>query len=148
MSESNVYTLHFMSVADAMRVFGLTARAIRFYEEKGLFSAGRNRLNARLFDAAACRRLAWIAKLRAAGVSLPDIRLVLNAEDRDGQGRSCALGMLEARRRAAEAELRQVNDIIADLDTLEALAPPRHFARRAAKSDRRNTEKSQAAVAS
>jgi DNA-binding transcriptional MerR regulator len=147
MSESNVRTLHFMSVADVMRVFGLTARAIRFYEEKGLLSAGRNRFNARLFDATARRRLAWVAKLRAAGVSLPDIRLVLNAEDRDGQGRACALDKLQARRREAEAALKLVNDVIADLDSLEALTPPHRLARRPSQSDM-NHAASQAAAAS
>ena len=40
---ANVGVLQFMSIADAVRVFGLSARAIRFYEGLGLFSAARNR---------------------------------------------------------------------------------------------------------
>jgi DNA-binding transcriptional MerR regulator len=148
MSQSNVYTLHFMSVADAMRVFKITARAIRFYEERGLISAGRNRSNARLLDSRARRRLAWIAKLRTAGISLPDIRAVLTAEDSDGQGRACALAKLEERRRTAEAELQLVNDVIADLDSLEALTPPLRAAWRALQTDANTAQASQAAAAS
>lgn len=124
MSESSLHASHFMSISDAMRVFGLSARAFRFYEERGLISARRNRVNARLFDAMTRRRLAWIVNLRSAGVSLHDIHLVLNAEDR----RSCALRKLEECRLRAEEGLNRINDAIGNLDTLEGLTPPKRFA--------------------
>jgi DNA-binding transcriptional MerR regulator len=104
-----------LTVADAMRIFGLTARALRFYEERGLLRASRDRQNHRCYDFTARQRLAWIASLRAAGVGLADILEVLEAEDRQSDGRQTALIKLDARRRALQAELVQVDDAISSL---------------------------------
>lgn len=108
MTRENIHHLPRLGMAGAMRLFGLTARALRFYEEKGLVEARRDRLNARYYDPVARGRLEWIARLRKAGVALPDIEDVLSAEDLDGKGRECALRKLEARRAALAAELEQV----------------------------------------
>lgn len=109
MRTNNVHHLPSLGLADAMRLFGLTARAIRYYEERGLIKAGRDRLNARIFDAKARRRLTWIAKLRLAGVSLPDIEEVLTEEDRAGDGAPCALMKLHSRRCELAGQLGYVD---------------------------------------
>ena len=57
MTVENIHHLPRLGMAGAMRLFGLTARALRFYEEKGLVEARRDRLNARFYDPAARRRL-------------------------------------------------------------------------------------------
>src|SRR5687767_5626311 len=118
---SNVRQLPRLGITDAMQLFGMTARAIRFYEERGLVQAGRDRLNARIFDAKARGRLAWIAKLRAAGISLPDIQEVLTAEERSGEGRACAVDKLSRRRAALTAELRRIDEALDELSEGEAL---------------------------
>ena len=114
MTRENIHHLPRLGMSGAMRLFGLTARALRFYEEKGLVEARRDRLNARYYDPVARGRLEWIARLRKAGVSLPDIEDVLGAEE-DGKGRDCALRKLERRREALQAELNQVDEVLAEI---------------------------------
>lgn len=109
MNADSIHHLPRLGMAGAMRLFGLTARALRFYEEKGLVEARRDRLNARFYDPVARRRLEWISRLRKAGVSLPDIEDVLHAEDDEGRGRECAVRKLEQRREALAAELERLD---------------------------------------
>jgi DNA-binding transcriptional MerR regulator len=108
-----------LRVADAMRLFGLSARALRFYEERGLIEAGRDRHNRRFYDAEARRRLEWITRLRAADLPLADIREVLQAEDRNQQGQDFALAKLHAQRRRVEAALVEVDRAIRGLEPHE-----------------------------
>jgi DNA-binding transcriptional MerR regulator len=115
MTRENIHHLPRLGMGDAMKLFGMTARALRFYEEKGLVEARRDRLNARYFDGAARQRLAWISRLRAAGVSLPEICDVLRAEDDAGRGRECALAKVERRRAELLAELERVNQTLTEL---------------------------------
>jgi DNA-binding transcriptional MerR regulator len=114
MTRENIHHLPRLGMSGAMRLFGLTARALRFYEEKGLVEARRDRLNARYYDPAARQRLEWIARLRKAGVSLPDIEEVLGA-DEDGKGHECALRKLERRRADLQAELVQLDEVLTEL---------------------------------
>ena len=97
-----------LGMSDAQKIYGLTARALRFYEERGLLHAQRDRLNCRYFDGEARRRLGWISVLRSAGVSLPDVQDVLQADDADERGRQAALAKLERRRRALAEQLATV----------------------------------------
>lgn len=120
MTVENIHHLPRLGMAGAMRLFGLTARALRFYEEKGLVEARRDRLNARFYDPAARRRLEWISRLRKAGVSLPDIEEVLRAEDEGAGGRECAVRKLEARREALAAELARLDASLAEFKTAPA----------------------------
>lgn len=115
-SRENIHHLPRLGMSGAMRLFGLTARALRFYEEKGLVEARRDRLNARYYDPVARGRLEWIARLRKAGVSLPDIEDVLGAEE-NGSGRECAMAKLENRRDALKAELDQLDEVLTELQT-------------------------------
>jgi DNA-binding transcriptional MerR regulator len=115
MTRENIHHLPRLGMGDAMKLFGMTARALRFYEEKGLVEARRDRLNARYFDGAARQRLAWISRLRGAGVSLPEICEVLQAEEETGRGRECALAKVERRRAELVAELERVDQTLASL---------------------------------
>jgi len=124
MTVENIHHLPRLGMAGAMRLFGLTARALRFYEEKGLVEARRDRLNARFYDPAARRRLEWIARLRKAGVSLPDIEEVLHAEDDAGSGRDCAMRKLEARRTALQAELGRLDEALSEFKTAPVTTGP------------------------
>jgi DNA-binding transcriptional MerR regulator len=67
------------------RVLGVSARAIRFYEERGLIEAARDRCGARLFDEEALQRLWVVVLLRRAGISLHIIaRILEGGEAGDG----------------------------------------------------------------
>ena len=128
MTVENIHHLPRLGMAGAMRLFGLTARALRFYEEKGLVEARRDRLNARFYDPAARRRLEWISRLRKAGVSLPDIEEVLHAEDDGACGRDCAVRKLESRREALAAELGRLETALTEFKAAPAApAAPRRL---------------------
>jgi DNA-binding transcriptional MerR regulator len=106
---SSVRHLPRLGMSAAMRIFGMTARALRFYEERGLVSARRDRLNVRYFDAVARGRLEWIARLRRADISIPDIKRVLEAEDRATR---CA--------RAVEVLHRRRDRVLRHLEAIDA----------------------------
>ncbi len=80
--DTRVGSLPMLSMSSAVRLFGLTPRALRFYEEKGLLSSKRDRQNSRWYDGEARGRIEWIARLRRADLSLADIREILLARDR------------------------------------------------------------------
>lgn len=98
-----------MTIGQATSTFGLTARALRFYEEQGLLEAERDRLGRRLYDPETQDRVAIIARLRSAGVPLHDIRHVLAAPP--GETSDAALAALDRRLGAVLAELSAVEDV-------------------------------------
>jgi DNA-binding transcriptional MerR regulator len=109
MTDDNVRYFPRLGIGEAMRLFGMTARALRFYEEKGLIEARRDRMNCRYYDPVARKRLGWIGPLRAAGLSLADIMTVIEADEADGRGRETALSLLQGRRQALQLELAQLD---------------------------------------
>lgn len=92
-----------VTLTDIMRMFGLTARAARYYEAVGLIETGRDRRNCRTYDAAARERLKIIVELRKAGVGIEDIRDVLSA-DYDQQAITAAVEKLSMRIAKLEEE--------------------------------------------
>ncbi len=111
-----------VTLTDIMRMYGLTARAIRYYEAVGLIETSRDRRNCRTYDPRARERLRLIVELRKAGISIEDIREVLDA-DYDRQAISAAVeklsvrvAQLEAEREAAAAVLRSFDAALAPRD--------------------------------
>lgn len=125
--DDNLRHLPRLGIAGAMRLYGMTARALRFYEERGLIEARRDRQNARFYDPDARRKLEWISRLRRAGVGLPEIEDVLAAET-DAEARAAAAGALRARRAKLTAELAALDSAMGDLERPEA---PRRIGARA-----------------
>ncbi|MGA0604657.1 MerR family transcriptional regulator [Phenylobacterium sp. VNQ135] len=104
-----------LAVTEARRLFRLTGRALRYYEELGLIVAHRNSNNVRWYDAVGRRRLEWIARLKRF-VPLHDIAEVLRAEEQEGgRGRALALRHLERRRVALEDELARLEAVMAEV---------------------------------
>ena len=69
-----------ISIGRAARMTGLTIRAIRYYEERGLVEAQRDARDIRTFDSADIEILMQIVELRAIGISIDDI-CALAADD-------------------------------------------------------------------
>ncbi len=65
---------------------GLTIRAIRLYEEKGLLKPARDRNGMRWFDGPTLRRLVFVAQAREAGFTLAEIKVLAEG----ASGDSCA----------------------------------------------------------
>jgi DNA-binding transcriptional MerR regulator len=88
---------------------GVSARALRYYEEQGLLDAERTPGGYRRYGPRAVTRVRNIRALSAAGFTLADIRLFVPLLDRDlperiGPGGDCAGAFAVASRRLAELD--------------------------------------------
>lgn len=70
------------SITDLSEEFGVTARALRFYEDEGLISPERQGLS-RIYSRRDRARLAWILRGKRVGFSLTDIREMIDLYDAD-----------------------------------------------------------------
>lgn len=105
------------TIGDLAREFGVTLRALRFYEDKGLLSPRREGL-ARLYSPADRERLTVILKGKRLGFTLAEIRSLVAAHE--GQaGRDLALTrdrclaqltQLERQRAEIEAAITELRD--------------------------------------
>lgn len=76
----------FMSIGDVSRSYGLSLRALRFYEERGLLQPIRRGVT-RLYDQKTRARLELILKGKQLGFTLTEIRgMVQEAEDKSVLG--------------------------------------------------------------
>jgi len=73
------------TITDLAEEFGVTARALRFYEDEGLIAPERVGL-ARIYSKRDRARLAWILRGKRVGFSLADIREMIDLYD-IGDGR-------------------------------------------------------------
>ncbi len=88
---------------------GTTAKTLRFYEEQGLLpSADRTPSGYRDYTAAAVGRIDFVHRGQAAGLSLAQIRQILDI--RDGGAAPCehVRNLLDARLTEIEKQIRQL----------------------------------------
>lgn len=69
------------SISDLTREFDISARSIRFYEEKGLIMPRRTSGNQRRYTASDRYRLKWILRGKRFGYSLDEISRMLGLVD-------------------------------------------------------------------
>src|SRR5688572_2842749 len=70
------------TISDLSDEFGVTAGALRFYEDEGLIAPERHGL-ARIYSRRDRARLAWILRGKRVGFSLSDIREMIDLYDAD-----------------------------------------------------------------
>jgi DNA-binding transcriptional MerR regulator len=80
-----------LTTGDMARLTGNTLRTVRFYEEAGVLRpAGRSAGGHRLFSERELERLQFITDMRAAGLSLDEIKHLLELKARADSGKSAA----------------------------------------------------------
>ena len=102
----------YYSIGEMCDAFGVTARALRFYEDEELISPER-RGTTRLYTDRDRARLTWILRGKSVGFSLNDIRELLDLYDLGDQRQTQMAATLErCRERIAVLERQKV-----DIDT-------------------------------
>lgn len=110
-------------ITDLCREFGITLRALRFYEDKGLL-APRRVNGARVYTRSDRARLTLILRAKAIGSPLAEIKHYLDLYGDHGEGRIRQLDYVVARTDAAIAELEarraRIDETLAELRVINA----------------------------
>jgi len=114
------------AIADLAKEFGISTRAIRFYESKGLIAPERIG-GARIFRRRDRARLILILRGKRLGFSLRDISDYLSLYDAHSQTAQVELlvGKVEDRLGLLEAQQHDLETTIAELREIRALARER-----------------------
>ena len=109
------------SIRQLCREFGATARALRFYEDKGLLTPARKG-QTRVYDARDRARLKLILRGRRIGFTIAEIRDIIKVY-KDPPGEVGQLEMLMNKVIEKRDELRQkrrdIEETLAELDNVE-----------------------------
>jgi Cu(I)-responsive transcriptional regulator len=112
-----------MNIARAARRAGLTAKALRYYEEIGLLSAGRRENGYRDYDEADVARLVFLAQARRLGFSVAECRQLLALWGDDGRASADVKALVLDHIRTVEAKIDELGRL---RDTLAGLADRCH----------------------
>lgn len=110
-------------ITELCNEFGITLRALRFYEDKGLL-APRRVNGARVYTRRDRARLALILRAKAIGSPLSEIKRYLDLYGDHGEGRAQQLSYVIDRTDAAIRELEQkraqIDETLAELRVINA----------------------------
>ena len=105
------------TISELAREFGCTARALRFYEDKGLLSPRRDGMT-RLYSEADRRRLTVILKGKHLGFTLAEIRALVAAHDGEEASLSLTRDRCLTQLAQLERQRTEIDAAIAELKTM------------------------------
>ncbi len=110
------------TIGDLAREFGVSLRALRFYEDRGLLSPVRMG-SSRIYDGRQRSRLELILKGKQLGFTLTEIRVML-AEERSGNGPAMnlklSLDQIEDQIRHLEQQKIEIEEALKELKARRA----------------------------
>ena len=103
-------------IADAV---GVTSQAIRFYERKGLLPGAERGANGyRLYDESMLTRLRFINVAQAAGLTLSEIRSIIDLRDDGTAPCTHVLALVDSKLADVRARIRHLASLQAELEAL------------------------------
>lgn len=122
-SHRDVETTELFGITELCREFGISLRALRFYEDKGLITPRRVN-GARVYTRRDRARLTLILRAKAIGTPLAEIKRYLDLYGEGGEGRSQQLSYVIERTNDEIAELEKkrakIDQTLAELRVINA----------------------------
>ena len=108
-----------LRVGELARATGFTAKTIRYYDEIGLVTPSvRSASGYRLYNRDAVERLRFVANARGLGLSLGDIRSILDITDSGEAPCGHVLSIVDRELAQVSAQLRRLHALQGDLTSL------------------------------
>ena len=112
-----------MTVSRAARRAGLTPKAVRLYESKGLLDpAPRTGAGYRLYEDEDVEVLQFVRQARALGLNLADIREIIDLQRHGAQPCGRVLGLVDTRLKEVDRTLRDLRALRRALQRARAAA--------------------------
>lgn len=108
-----------LRIGQLARAAGFTEKALRFYDEIGLLKpSGRSTSGYRLYDEQAVERLRFVRKAKGLGLSLEDMRTILEIGDEGRVPCGHVVSVVDRQLERIDGQLRQLRSLRRDLVTL------------------------------
>lgn len=108
-----------MLIGEVAETAGLPSQTIRFYEREGLLPpASRGGNGYRVYDETTLARLAFVRAAQSAGLTLAEIRSIVEVRDAGEVPCGHVTGLLEAKLAGVAARMRELEALTAELEHL------------------------------
>lgn len=108
-----------MLIGELAEAAGLTSQTVRFYERKGLLTdVDRGANGYRTYDASTLNRLSFISRAQAAGLTLAEIRSILDLHDAQTVPCAHVTALIESKATAVKARIEQLAALQIELEAI------------------------------